>query len=458
MPQDTFTLLSHLYADRSQQALFSEEATIVSWLRVEAALAQGQAAVGVLSQDDADAITAAATLDNVDPDRLWASARNVGYPILGIVREISRALPSGPDGRVHYGATTQDIMDTGLVLQLVSSLDLLQEQVGECGNAIATVVRTHSETIMPARTHAQHAVPTTLGASLATVLDELTRHLQRLRETRQRLATVSLAGAGGTSAAYGTKATQVREAVARSLNLYHSVVPWHTSRDRLAEFGHLYAEISATCARLARNIVDLSRTEIGEVFEKFDSHRGASSTMPQKVNPISSEAIIGLSQTVAGLASTMSRIQEAGHERAAGEWQLEWEVLPRIAVLTGSTVAETTDLAAGLRVDPERMEANLTLDHGLIMAEAHMISLAERLGRERAHDLVYEASQRARHDNETLTTALLAEARSAGLDESVTSAITGPEGYLGEAATIATTAVDHWSAVLSQSSDAGIER
>lgn len=457
MPQDTFTLLSHLYTDSSQQEVFSEEATIDSWLRVEAALAQGQASVGVLSQNDADAITAAATLDNVDPHRLWASAKNVGYPILGIVREISRVLPSGPDGRVHYGATTQDIMDTGLVLQLVASLDLLRNQVEDCGNAIASVVSKHRKTIMPARTHAQHAVPTTLGASLATVLDEFTRHLQRLAETRTRLATVSLSGAGGTSAAYGAKATQVREAVARSLNLSHSVVPWHTSRDRLAEFGHLYAEISATCARLARNIVDLSRTEIGEVYEKFDSHRGASSTMPQKVNPISSEAIIGLSQTVSGLASTMSRIQEAGHERAAGEWQLEWEVLPRIAVLTGSAVVETTDLATGLRVDPERMKANLALDHGLIMAEAHMISLAEPLGRERAHDLVYEASQRARRDNETLTTALLAEARAADLDDSVTSVITGAEGYLGEAATIAAKAIEHWTTVR-QSPGVGSDR
>ncbi|MGP9724214.1 class-II fumarase/aspartase family protein [Corynebacterium sp. AOP40-9SA-29] len=458
MSRDTFTLLSHLYADSSQQSIFSEEATIVSWLRVEAALAQGQASVGVLSQEDADAITAAATLDNVDTSRLWTSAKNVGYPILGLVQEISRALPSGPNGRVHYGATTQDIMDTGLVLQLIDSLDLLQEQVSECGNAIATLIRAHSHTIMPARTHAQHAVPTTLGASLATVLDEFARHLNRLHETRGRLATVSLGGAGGTGAAYGANASEIRAAVAGRLNLSNSTVPWHTSRDRLAEFGHLYAEISATCARLARNVVDLSRTEIGEVFEKFDSHRGASSTMPQKVNPISSEAIIGLSQSVAGLASTMSRIQEAGHERAAGEWQLEWEVLPRIAVLTGSTVAETADLATGLRVDPDRMKENLSLDHGLIMAEAHMILLAEHLGREDAHELVYEASQRARQNNETLTEALLTEAQEAGHDSSVLAAINGTEGYLGESVDISATAVTHWNEAVRKTPEEGSNR
>lgn len=442
-----FSLLSHLYSHPEQESIFSEDSTIESWLKVESALARAQAENGVIPEEYGEAIARAAVLENIDRDRLWTSAANVGYPILGLVREISHHLPEGPDGRVHYGATTQDIMDTGLVLQLVRSVDLMIGDVSDLGAALADIVETHALTVMAARTHAQHAVPTTWGATLATLLDEVTRHMARLRELRDRLAVVSMAGAGGTSAAYGPSAAAVREHTANLLGLKDSPVPWHTARDRLAEFGHIYAMVTASCARLARNIIDLSRTEIGEVFEKFDSHRGASSTMPQKVNPISSEAIIGLSQSVAGLASTMSRIQEAGHERAAGEWQLEWEVLPRIAVLSGGCVTEAVDLVRGMRINAVKMLQNLELDYGLLMAEAQMISLAEVTGREKAHDIVYEASVRARQNNQNFRDALLVVLDESGLGHEAASKVKAPHEYLGLAAEITAASLKQWAAV-----------
>ncbi|RZK73411.1 MAG: 3-carboxy-cis,cis-muconate cycloisomerase, partial [Rhodococcus sp. (in: high G+C Gram-positive bacteria)] len=310
-----------------------------------------------VTADDAAAIAAAARIDNIDRDSLWETSKNVGYPILGLVRQISGALPEGPNGRVHYGATTQDIMDTGLALQLTRSLAALDRRLGELGDALAVQVEAHAGTVMPGRTHAQQAVPTTFGATLATLLGQFTRHRERLQQAVPRIAVISLFGAGGTSAALGAKSADVRTRVADLLDLHDTDIPWHVDRDGIAEYGWLCATVAATCAKLARNIVDLSRTEIGEVFEPYNSHRGASSTMPQKVNPISSEAIIGLSQTAGALLSTLSRIQEAGHERSAGEWQIEWQVIPQLGVLAGSALSEALVIVKGMRVDADRMRA-----------------------------------------------------------------------------------------------------
>jgi 3-carboxy-cis,cis-muconate cycloisomerase len=439
-----FSLLTHLAGDAEQLDIFSDEAAIESWLAVERALAQAQGELGVIDSGDAAQIVAAAHRANVSEERLWESTRNVGYPILAIVREIAAALPEGPNGRVHYGATTQDIMDSGLALQLVRSLASLDRRLEQFGNALAERIAAHAGTVMPGRTHAQQAVPTTFGATLSTLLGQVTRQRERLAQAAPRIGVISMFGAGGTSAAYGPKSVELRTRVAELLGLENTGISWHVDRDGLAEFGWLCATISATCAKLARNIADLSRTEIGEVFEPYSSHRGASSTMPQKVNPISSEIIIGLSGTAGALASALTRIQEAGHERAAGEWQIEWHVIPQLAVLAGSALSEALVIAEGMRVDPERMQANLELDGGLVMAEAQMIQLADALGREHAHDLVYEAATRARQDGTVLAVALRAVAEAHGILHLLPETLLGPADYLGEAQQMCATAISEW--------------
>ncbi|TQC50935.1 3-carboxy-cis,cis-muconate cycloisomerase [Rhodococcus sp. WS4] len=413
-------------------------------MATERALAVAQGEHGVISADDAAAIAAAARIGSIDRDALWETSKNVGYPILGLVRQISGTLPEGPNGRVHYGATTQDIMDTGLALQLARSLAALDWQLGELGDALAVQVEAHAGTVMPGRTHAQQAVPTTFGATLATLLGQFTRHRDRLRQAVPRIAVISLFGAGGTSAALGAKSADVRTRVADLLGLHDTDIPWHVDRDGIAEYGWLCATVAAACAKLARNIVDLSRTEIGEVFEPYNSHRGASSTMPQKVNPISSEAIIGLSQTAGALLSSLSRIQEAGHERSAGEWQIEWQVIPQLGVLAGSALSEALVIVKGMRVDADRMRANLDLDGGLVMAEAQMIQLADAMGRERAHDLLYTAATRARTTNRVLGETLREAASEAGVAELLPAQLVTADDYLGEAKDIAASAVRGW--------------
>jgi len=406
MVPQRFEMLLGLYGDERTAEILSADAMIDSWLRAEAALATAQAELGELDPAVASAIAEAANLANIDAERLWRETRTVGYPILSLVRQIDAALPEDLRGHVHYGATTQDIMDTGLALQLTDAAGRLEELLTRFGNALATLAEQHVDTLIAGRTHALQAVPTTFGAKVSTYVAELARHRDRLRAATGRVSVVSLFGAGGTSAAYGVNARAVRARVAKLLGLHGTDVPWHVARDGLAEFGLVCTLLTATCARLAREVIDLSRTEIAELSEAAGHHRGASSTMPQKANPIESEAVIGLSVSAGALSSALFRAMEAGHERAAGEWQAEWQVVPQLVSLCAAALHTSAALVEGLQVFPEAMRANLDADGGLVMAEAFMMLLAPRLGRERAHDVVYEAVRRCRASGESLAEVL----------------------------------------------------
>jgi len=442
-----FDLLTGLAGDRGIHALFSEESTIESWLKTEVALAEAQADAGDIPREDAAAIKAAAVTANIDRDRLWEESRNVGYPILPLIRQVDEHLPEGNRGSLHLGATTQDIMDTGLALQLAEATDYLIARLTRLCGLLATAAERHVLTVMPGRTHAMQAVPTTWGAKLAVYLSDFAHHLERLRDVRRDVATVSLYGAVGTSAAYGPHAQAIRADVAARLGLASSDVPWHVSRVRLAEWGGACAMLTATASRLAREVIDLSRSEIGEVSERTGHLRGASSTMPQKTNPITSEVLVGNAIVMGGLAAALTRIVEAGHERAAGEWQAEWFLLPQIAAFAASSLTAAVDLVDGLQIKEDAMRANLEVDHGLIMAESYMIALAARVGRERAHDLVYEAAQRARAEDTPLADALQAVLEPHGIPPLDASA---PERYVGDPRVTVDAALASWQAARRQ--------
>jgi 3-carboxy-cis,cis-muconate cycloisomerase len=438
-----FTLLTELFGDPVAARVFSEERTVRSWLQAEAALAAAQSEQGVLEPEVARQIGAACSLDNVDLPTLWEQARNVGYPILPLVRMIDAALPESAAGHVHLGATTQDIMDTGLALQLAEAIDRLLELIGTGGDALAGLVEAHRGTVMAARTHGQQAVPTTFGAKVAVHLAELARRRERLEALRPEVTRISLFGAGGTSAALGPKAVEVRATMGRILGLERVDVPWHVARDAVADFGLACATLAATCGRFAREVVALSRTEIAEVAEPDGHHRGASSTMPQKENPIGSEAVIGMSVTAAALSSALYAAMEAGHERAAGEWQVEWEAVPALAMLAAGCALNMGVVAAGLRVFPAAMRDNLERDSGFLMAEAYMMRLSESLGREAAHDLVYDAVRDARREGRSLAESLAASTE--GKVESI-----APAEYVGEPDVSCDAALRAWRREFSQ--------
>ncbi len=440
-------LLMGVFADPGMRRIFSEEATIGAWLAAERALARAEARAGVITPEEAAAIAGGAELSRVDRESLWEETRNVGYPILPLVRLVAAKLPEGPNGRVHFGATTQDIMDTGLALQLTSAVDHLTGLVQSFGDALSILVERHSGTVMAGRTHAQQAVPTTFGAKLAVELAECSRHRQRLAELRPRVALVSLYGAGGTSASLDGRGVEVRAHMAELLRLGVDHVPWHVARDGVAEFGLCCGLLAATAGRFAREVIELSRTEIGEVAEVGGHHRGASSTMPQKRNPISSEVVVGMAGVADALASGLLAAMRPTHERSAGEWQMEWVLVPEVAQLAAGALRNATEVAAGLRVFPERMAANLLADGGLLLAEAYMMRLAPTLGRERAHDLVYEAVNATRATGATLVDALRSLlGQSEGTQDAAAMVELEAKDYVGDVALTCEEAVARWRA------------
>jgi 3-carboxy-cis,cis-muconate cycloisomerase len=436
-----FELLLELYGDDDTIEIFSESSMVKYWLDVEASLALAQADLGIIDQVTARAIADVADVKNIDFSTLWIDARNVGYPILPLVRQLDALLPEEHQGCVHFGATTQDIMDTGVALQawdVAKRQDSLIQDLGDC---LAKLVREHAHTRMAARTHGQHAVPTVLGLKLAVYLDELSRHRTRLAAAFSEVVVLALFGAGGTSAAYGKDPALLREKVAGRLGLRPVDVPRHVARDTLAALTSAEAAIAATCSRFGREVIDLSRSEIGEITEAVGHLRGASSTMPQKSNPIESEGVVGLAVCAAAQSAAMLRAMEAGHERAAGEWQVEWHALPEVLILCSSALKTVISIAQGLRIFPEMMESNLKSHGGEVMAEAYMISLANEVGRENAHELVYEAVRRARETDSTLFDALVEMSPDS---TRVTLHEIQPQDYLGDANTAIEAALRTW--------------
>jgi 3-carboxy-cis,cis-muconate cycloisomerase len=424
------------------EACFSPQAHVRAWLTFEAELARSQADCGVLDAVIAEQIAAACNVEAIDVPALWEHTRVVGYPILPLVRQIAARLDPPANGRVHYGATTQDVMDTGQALVMCAAIEQLAATLRRLGDSLATKTSAHARTVIAARTHGQQAVPTTFGAKLAVFLHQTTRALEESAHVARAVGVVSLWGAGGTAAALGPRSAEIRLTLARRLGLASADVPQHVDRLDIAAYGAWCARIATLCVRLAREVVDLSRTELGEVSERGGHHYGASSTMPQKSNPIAGEAIIGAGVTATTLAGALHRAGEAGHERGAGEWQVEWTVLPRLSALTGGALAMTAQLVEDLVAHPERMASNLELDHGLVMSEACMITLAESLGRERAHDLVYEAVRRVRTDGGALV-----ERIGEQLDGIADAVVPSPAEYLGEAVAICSSAIARWGVV-----------
>lgn len=439
--------LLRVFGDPVTAELLSAEATTQAWLDTEKALARAEADLGIIPEAAVREIEAIATADRIDADALADATRLVGYPILPLIGQMGRAGSPEVAVSVHWGATTQDIMDTQLALQLARVMDRAVALLDQAGDRVAALADEHRATVMAARTHAQPAVPTTFGAKAAVWLAELARHRERLVGARSRACRVSLFGAGGTAAALGPQSAEIRRRVAGALHLGQADVPWHTARDSVAEAGFVLATTAATCGKIAREVIHLSRPEIGELREALGHHRGASSTMPQKANPIASEIVVGMSSLAAQQVPALIAAMVPGHERAAGEWQIEWDALPLLAALANGSLWNTLEILAGLGVFADAMRRNLLVDGGTIMAEAAMFRLAPLIGRSAAHDVVYAACTAVREQGSDLATVLLGtlapELREqlGPIDEAL-----DPAAYLGEVDAIVDAALAAWAA------------
>jgi 3-carboxy-cis,cis-muconate cycloisomerase len=426
-------ILGTLYGSDTMRAVFDERTYFQRMLDVEAALARVQARLGIIPADAAEAITRAAVVENLSTDELAASARNVGYPVVGLVAGLSRAAGAA-GGWTHWGATTQDIMDTATVLQVREGLSLIRTALAGMVAALAFQADKHRHTVMAGRTHLQQALPITLGLKCAVWAQPLIAHVQRLDALRPRVELVSFAGAAGTLASLGDRGVAVMEGLAAELGLAAPAAPWHVCRDGLAETVAFLGLICGSLAKLATDIILLAQTEVSEVAEPYVAGRGSSSTMPQKRNPIASEYILAAARTVHALVPVMLGAMAADHERATGPWQAEMLVLPQAFVLTHGALQHAGAIAEGMVVDEARMRRNLDITGGLIVAEAVMMGLAPQIGRGEAHHVVKHACDAALAEHISLADALAREAAVAErLDRAAIERLTDPAHYLGSA-------------------------
>lgn len=389
------SIFGDMFGSESMKEVFSEKQQIQGWLDFEAALARAEATCGLIPNSAADIITSKASADLIDVARYKQLLMSANHPIMPLIELLAEQCGAEAGEYVHWGATTQDVMDTGLVLQLRSALKLLVSSTEDVGAVWKSIARKHRSTIMPGRTHAQHAVPITFGYKVAVWLDELSRAYDDLIRVQDQLSVGQFGGAAGTLASLGANGERVRQSLMSELHLSSPSITWHVSRDRLARLAFSLVSIAGVLRRAANEIIALQRTEVAEVEEPFYFGKIGSSTMPHKRNPAQSELIWTLGSLV--FESFDGALVGLGqmHERDMAVWQVEWDYIPRMCVHAHRMLEVAKEVFSGMTVNEERMRANLDLTQGAIFSESVMMALAGKRGRQSAHEVVYSASMEA---------------------------------------------------------------
>lgn len=437
MSQDHHQLFDRYFTGAETRQVFSDLGRLQGMLDFEAALARAEARCGVIPHAAVAPIEAACTASLYDPAELAQAIVTAGNSAIPLVKALGKRVAAqdmDAEKYVHLGATSQDVMDTGLVLQLRQAIQLLERGLADLGEGLAAQAERYANTPMAGRTWLQHATPVTLGMKIAGWLGAINRHRQRLTELKPRLLCLQFGGASGSLAALGTQAWPVSEALAEELQLNLPDQPWHTQRDRLVEFSSLLGLIAGSLGKVGRDLSLLMQTDVGEVFEPAAPGKGGSSTMPHKRNPVGSAVMISAATRAPGLVATMLSAMPQEHERSLGLWHAEWETLPELCCLVSGSLQQAQQAIAGLEVDAERMAGNLEQTRGLVMAEAVSIALAQRIGRDAAHHLLEQCCRRAVTDGRHLrgvlgeTTEVRQELNDSELDR-----LLDPANYLGEA-------------------------
>jgi 3-carboxy-cis,cis-muconate cycloisomerase len=439
LPSHAARLFDPLMVDAAVAAILSDAGYVQRMLAFEAALARAEAAVGVIPFEAGLAISRAVeTLHAAELDELATAiavgTAKAGSPVIPLVTLLTARTEAQGQPYVHWGATTQDVMDTALVLQWRDIAALFEAELAELADALAGLARQHRDTPMVARTVMQHALPTTFGLKAAGWLTVVLRHRERLAQIAPRTLCLQLGGAAGTLASLGAKGSAVADRLASELGLGLAATPWHSARDRIGEIAAFCGLLCGTLGKVGRDIVLLMQTDVQEVFEPAAAGRGGSSTMPHKRNPVLASVMVGAGTATPGLVSTILSAQMHEHERAAGSGHAEWRTLPELLKITSGALKAAVALAGGLDVRADRMRSNLEQTRGLIMAEAVMMALGQHLGRLGAHHHVDAACKRAIADDMHLCDAVLADAViMAYLSPQQVAALFDPQSYLGSA-------------------------
>jgi 3-carboxy-cis,cis-muconate cycloisomerase len=430
----TTTLSSEIFAplfiDDEVSQLLSDRALVRALVEVEIALARAEARVGVIPTIAAERI-AMAHAEQIDIAALAQGTARSGFPIIALVQELRKQVGADAAAYVHWGATTQDIMDTACVLQIRSVIKVMRSHIAVIVEGLSVLAERHRSTVLAGRTHSQQALPITFGLKVAGWLAPLLRHTERLGEIEPRLLVVQFGGAAGTLAALGDQGLAVAQALASELKLAVPAMPWHTQRDAFVEFAGWLSLVTGTQGKMAQDIILLAQTEVGEVGESGEAGRGGSSTMPQKSNPITSELIVAAARTNASLLSALHNAQIQEQERGTHGWQVEWLTLPQMIMLTGGALKHAAYLAKNLQVDARAMTTNIAQANDVILAEAAVFAFAKTMPRAAAEELVKRACAVAVSENKSLIDVVksLAGDSLAAIDWQ---ALARPENYLGE--------------------------
>src|SRR5215475_30849 len=403
-----------IFTTEAMRNVFSDENRVQKYLDFEAALARAQAKLGIIPKEAAAEIVRHCAVDKIDMAELKEATEKIGYPVLPVVQQLVKLCKNGLGEWSHWGATTQDI-------------------TGIC-DGIAALATKYRNTPMAGRSNLQQAVPITFGYKMATMLAAFERHKQRLKELKPRVLVGEFGGAAGTLSSLGKDGLKVQDELMNELKLGQPEISWHTVRDRIAEVGCFLGLVTGSCGKIAFDIKLLMQTEVEEVYEPFHAGRGSSSTMPQKRNPISSVYITAQTAMVRQLVAALLEAQVEDHERSTGPWEIEWIALPEIFMLSAGALAQTRFLVEGLQVNEKKMRENLDITKGLIMSEAVMMGLGPDLGRNKAHDLVYDICREVVKTGRPLID-LLAEDKeiSRHADRRKLEKLVDPANYLGVA-------------------------
>jgi adenylosuccinate lyase len=425
-------IFKDLYGTAELRQLFSDKNLLQCWLTVEAALARAEAAVGLIPPEAAAEISQKARVELLDVAVIKQGIDQTTHELVPLVRQLATICEGKAGHYVHWGATTQDITDTGLILQVKAVHTILLRDLRALAEALQALARRERDTLMPGRTHGQHAPPITFGFKVAVWLAEVQRHITRLQDCASRVLVGQFAGAAGTLASVGEQGLEIQRLMMSELDLGVPEICWHAARDGLAEFVSVLSLIAATMGKIAHEVILLQKSEVAELEEPFQPGKVGSSTMPHKRNPMLCEGILAEARMVRGLLTTVLSAMESEHERDWAAVHIEWACVPEASILAGGSVAHMLRVIKGLIVYRDRMRSNVDQQQGLSLSEAVMLRLGTYIGRQVAHDVVYEASMAAFEQSRPLRDLLLADDRiSQHLSATELDEILRPERYAG---------------------------
>ncbi|GAB7231081.1 class-II fumarase/aspartase family protein [Facklamia hominis] len=422
------------FSTARMREVWDDQHRLEKMCQVEAALAKVQGAMGIIPEEAAREIQAKVRVDQIELRRLYLESARAGHFTSGFVKYFCAGLSKEAGQYIHYGLTTQDVLDTGVVLQLKEAHYIILEHLEQIIKRLLIQAKSYQETVIVGRAHGQHAAPTTLGFKLAVVVDELARYHQRLMAIEDFVFTASMSGVVGTQASFGDQAEAVESAFAKELGLSQARICWHTQRDRFIEYGHVLAMIAGCLGKLGQDLYDLSRSEIGEFSETYQKGRQGSTTIPTLRPPYMCEAVINLGQLIGQNMSLMYQSSRLTHEKDTIAWRNQWVVLPEMCLYLSAQLNYVQALLKFGHFDLEKMEANLSVKGGELLSERIMFKLGDKIGKEAAHEVLYQIINQAREANLSFEGTLRADTRIQALVSSQElDQLLDPHTYIGTA-------------------------